>query len=205
MIMKLKDIFLNFFGVFYITIAIIAFYDSIINKGLSSVLWFSYTVFLFIGLGILFRSSYLIGSQLNIILFPYILWSIDFIYRLFSKDSLLGITDYIFLSRPFISQIISLQHLIIIPISLISLYSIKFKRTNFWIFSIIQIIFFFILTRIFSSPSENINCVFRNCLIFNIPSSIYIFLWFIGYFLMIFLANFFLINIKYLNYKHLKK
>ena len=195
----IKKLFLNFFGIFYIFIGILAFYNSIANSGYSSVLWISYTVMLLIGLGMLLRSSYLIGSQINIVFIPYLVWSIDFFYNLFFQKSLWGLTDYIFLSRSVISQIISLQHLFIIPIALISLHFIKSKKVNSWIFSILQVAIFFFITRIFSEPSSNINCVFKDCL--GIINSNYIFVWFTAYFIMILLINYLTIksNIFYKN------
>lgn len=187
----IKKLFLNFFGIFYILIGIMAFYNSIINIGYSSVLWISYSVMLLIGLGILLRNPYLIGSQINIVLIPYLVWSIDFIHNLFLRKSLWGLTDYVFSSRYVISQTISLQHLFIVPIALISLYFIKSKKTDSWIFSMLQVAIFFFITRKFSEPSSNINCVFKDCL-GAINSNYYVLIWFTAYFIMILLVNYFI-------------
>src|SRR3989344_660806 len=197
--MNFKDIFLNFFGTFYILVSLLAFYNSITNIGWSFVLWLSYTIFFLIGLGILFRNSYLLGSQFNIAFIPYILWSIDFLYLLVFRKNLWGISTYVFTTRSFLSQFITVQRLFIIPIAFISLYFIKFKRKDFWILSLAQVVVFFILTRLFSDPSTNINCVFKSCLPFDIVPNYYILVWFISAAAMILLVNLFLLKIRAFN------
>lgn len=193
--MKFKDIFLNFFGAFYIIIALLAFYDSITYFGFPSILWISYLAFLFIGIGILTRNSYLIGSQLNIVFIPYLIWCIDFFYILITSKSLWGIADFLFATEYLLPKIVTIQHLIIIPIMLISLYFIKFKRKDFWKFSLVQITIVYLLTIIFSESSKNINWVFRNNLDFEF-GEFYPLVWFGAYIFMIILVNFCITRIK---------
>tara|TARA_Y100000296_G_C5171034_1_gene257284 strand:+ start:100 stop:711 length:612 start_codon:yes stop_codon:yes gene_type:complete len=180
-------------GILFVILGILAYYNGIINSGLVGVLWFSYTALFLIGIGILTRNSYLIASQINIILIPYIVWNIDFFYILITSESLWGITNYFFTSRPILSQIITLQHLFIIPVSLISLYFIKLKRNDFWKLSFIEIIIFFLLIKIIN-PAENINCIFESCLPFQITFMPYTITWFLSYITIIFLTNIFLVK-----------
>lgn len=194
--MKFRNIFLNFFGVFYIAISFLAFYNALKYFSPEAVLWISYFAFLILGIGMLFRNQYLIGSQINIIFFPYIVWSIDFIYHLITSRSLWGITNYVFQSIPYTALIVTIQHIVILPIAFISLYFIKFKRKDFWKISFLEISLIFLLSRIFSDPSKNINCVFKNCLPFDINLNYYPFIWFGFYVLMIFTVNFILTRIE---------
>ena len=90
--------FLFVLGVIYISLGILAFYNAIKYTEIAGVLWFSYVAFFLIGIGLLTRNSYLIASQLNIILIPYIIWNIDFFYILLTGNSLWGITNYFFTS-----------------------------------------------------------------------------------------------------------
>ena len=180
-------------GVLFLVLGIFAYYNGFQNSGLAGVLWFSYTALFLIGIGILTRNSYLIGSQINIIFIPYIVWNIDFFYVLITSGSLWGITNYFFASRPILSQMITLQHLFIIPVSLVSLYFIKLKRNDFWKLSLIGVLISFLLIKIIN-PAENINCVFENCLPFQITLIPYPFVWFLTYIAMIFLTNFLLIK-----------
>ncbi len=190
---------LRILGVIYITLGIIAVYNSIKYPETAGVLWFSYAAFFIIGIGLLTRSSYLIASQFNIIFIPYIVWNIDFFYVLFTHSTLWGITDYFFASRPTFVQLISLQHLFTIPVSLLSIYIIKLKRKDFWKFSAVQVTIFFFLVRIFTSPGKNVNCAFYNCLPVQIIPGPYIFSWFVSYVIMISLGTLFLTSIKFFN------
>ena len=188
--------FLVVIGIIYLILGVLAFYNAIRYTETAGILWFSYVAFFLIGLGILTRNSYLISSQLNIILIPYIIWNLDFFYVLLSGNSLWGITDYFFTPRQTIAQLISLQHIFTIPISLLAVYFIKLKRKDFWKFSFIQIIIFFFLIRIFGSARENVNCVFENCLPFGIPALPYAVTWFLAYGAMIAITTFFLVKVK---------
>jgi hypothetical protein len=197
----MKYIFLDFFGIYFILIAILAFYNAIFNLSPASVFWLSYFAFLFIGIGMILRKAYLIGSQLNIIFIPNIFWNIDFIYRIIKSESLLGLTDYFFKQgAPLISQIVTVQHLFIIPISIIAIYFIKLKRQDFWKLSIVQVFIIFILTRVFSDKELNINCVFTNCFS-GTTNSLYPFQWFIIYILVIIISHCFLISFRSLRIK----
>ena len=186
---------LSLVGVLFLALGVLAYYRGIQISGLAGVLWFSYTALLLIGIGILTKNSYLIGSQINIILIPYIFWNIDFFYVLITSENLWGITNYFFTSRPILSQIITLQHVFIIPVSLISLYFIKLKRNDFWKLSLVVLAVFFFLIRIIN-PAENINCVFENCLPFQITLIPYPLVWFLTYIAMIFLTNLLLVKSK---------
>ena len=186
---------LSLVGILFLTLGVLAYYRGIQVSGLAGVLWFSYTALLLIGIGILTKNSYLIGSQINIIFIPYILWNIDFFYILITSESLWGITNYFFTSRPILSQIITLQHLFIIPVSLISLYFIKLKRNDFWKLSLVQVAIFFFIIRIIN-PTENINCVLENCLPFQITLIPYPLVWFLTYIAMIFLTSLLLVKSK---------
>ena len=84
------------FGVLFFAIGILSYYNGFQTSGFAGIFWFSYTALVLIGIGILTKNPYLIGSQLNIILIPYIVWNIDFFYVLLTNESLLGITNYFF-------------------------------------------------------------------------------------------------------------
>jgi len=193
--------FLLVIGVFYFLLGLIAFYNAVKYTETAGILWFSYVSFFLIGIGILTRNSYLIGSQLNIIIIPYIVWNIDFIYVLFTGNSLWGITNYFFTQRPLIAQVVTAQHIFTIPISLLTIYLIKLKRKDFWKFSFAQITILFFIIRVIGSQEENVNCVFSNCLPFYMPLAIYSVFWFVFYGIMIFLTTLFLTKIKMFNEK----
>ena len=194
---KIKSFVLTVIGTIYLTLGILAFYNAIRYAETAGILWFSYIAFFLIGFGIITRNSYLVASQMSIILIPYILWNIDFFYILITSSSLWGITDYFFLpGRPLLTRIITLQHLFTIPVSLFSIYLIKLKRSDFWKFSLAQITIFFFIIRIIGNREENVNCVFENCLPFEIPFVPYAVAWFLAYIIMIFFTTLLLTKTK---------
>jgi len=193
---KHVKIFLLAIGVLYLLLGVLAFYNAIRYTETAGILWFSYISFFLIGIGILTRNSYLIGSQLNIIFIPYLVWNIDFLYVLFTGNSLWGITNYFFTQRPLMTQIVTAQHIFTIPVSLLAIYFIKLKRKDFWKLSVIQVTVLFLIIRIIGSAEENVNCVFSNCLPFYVSPVIYPIFWFLFYGIMIFLTNFLLTKIK---------
>ena len=200
--LKPKELFLTLIGIMYVVLGILAFYNAIKYTETAGIFWFSYIAFFILGLGILTRNSYLIASQLNIVLIPYIIWNIDFFYILITSNSLWGITDYFFLRRPSLSQMITLQHVFTIPISLFSIYLIKLKRKDFWKFSLVQITIFYFLIRTLGSPLENVNCVFANCLPFQIQIIPYPVAWFLAYIIMISVTTSFLTKVKIFSKKN---
>lgn len=186
---KIKSFVLTLIGTIYITLGILAFYNAIRYAETAGILWFSYIAFFLIGFGIITRNSYLIASQMNIILIAYIFWNIDFFYILITSNSLWGITNYFFLPGPLLSKVITLQHLFTIPVSLFSIYLIKLKRRDFWKFSLAQVTIFFFIIRIIGSRGGNINCVFENCLPLDLSFVPYPLVWFLAYIIMIFLTT----------------
>lgn len=197
--MNFKECYFKFFGLFYVIIGILAIFNVIFGIDSASSLWISYFAFFFIGLGILTKDSYLIGSWFNIIFIPYLFWSADYLCNLFFSKSLWGITDYMFSSRLFISQIISIQHFFIIPVAILSIYFIKIQKKDFWKLSVSIIGILFILTRLFTKPIENVNCIFKSCLTFEIVSPLYPVIWFLAFFIMIGLVNLLLVKLRFFN------
>ncbi|MEX0920040.1 MAG: hypothetical protein WDZ69_00470 [Candidatus Pacearchaeota archaeon] len=194
---KITRNILNVIGVFYVVLAILIFLNAYINyEEISIALWLSYIILFLVGVGLLIKSSYLVVSQFTIIFIPYLVWSADFFYILFTGNSLFGIADYVFTQRTLLEQVFSLQHIFLIPVSIFAIYSIKLKRADFWIFSSVQVVLFFFLSRIFTNPENNINCVFESCLPFQPEFLPYPLIWFLSYGIMIALTSLALSRMK---------
>ncbi|MDP4038956.1 MAG: hypothetical protein Q8P57_00015 [Candidatus Pacearchaeota archaeon] len=203
-----KKLILNILGVFFLALGILAMINTIyqgVNYGvdLASILWFSYIGMILLGIAILKKDSDLVLSQINILGIPYVFWNIDFFYYLIKGKTLFGLVDYFFESGALFGKIISAQHLITIPLGLFAIYLIGLKTKNAWKLSFIQIFIVFIITRIATTPAENVNCVFKNCANFDfgIP---YVLEWFLSYLIMIFITNWIICRIFYKN-KKIKK
>lgn len=193
---KRKGIVLNLLGVFFILVGIFSMINTIYQGNPEVVLWFCYIGLLIIGFSILFRKSDLLISQISILLIPLGLWTIDFLYFLINSKSLLGIVDYFFVTDSIISRIISLQHLITIPLSLYGLYLMKDlikanknKKIGFLkiiFFSFVYMTLLFLITK--ALTPKNINCVYESCFSFSLPFY-YPVVWFVSALLMIVLSN----------------
>jgi len=193
-----KKEILNALGVLFIIWGIVAIIYQITIQEYAFILWFCYTGLILIGLGILIRRSYLIASQLAILTIPLIIWNIDFFSFLFTGDFIWGMTAYFFEDQTKVGNLISVQHVFTLPLTLFSLWIIKIKRKSFWILSCIEIIVFFVLSRLISDSAQNLNCAFSSC--FPVATGLpYIFDWFFFSFLMIGISTFVLISIKSLN------
>ena len=201
---KTKNRIMNFIGISFIILGVGAIINTIYhqNLGLAPILWFSYISLILIGIGALTKNYLLIVSQLNIIAIPYIVWDIDFLYILFTGNSLLGIADYFFIPGPLIGKIISSQHLFTVPLAIYALYLIKIRDNYTWLISFFEVGVVFFITRLISSSEQNINCVFSPCMNFSIPY--YHLTWFISFFIIIFVTNFILIRISFLRNSYYK-
>ena len=201
MIEKTKNYILNFIGILFIILGIGAIINTLYQKelGLAPILWICYISIILIGIGALTKNYLLLLSQLNILAIPLIFWNLDFFYVLFTKNSLFGITDYFFIPGPLIGKLITAQHFITIPLTIYCLYLIKIKKNFAWAISFFQIAVVFFITRAISPPEKNINCVFTSCIDFNFNIPYYPIIWFFIFFIIIFVTNFFLARISFLN------
>ncbi len=190
--MKLKTNKLIVFllGIYFFSLGVLAIVNTLMNKNYFGILWACYFGLLFIGIGMLFRNSSFILSQLNILLIPLIIWNVDFFYRLITGNSFLGVTDYFFIGQKTLGDFITLQHIYLLPFALYAIYLIKLKRTDSWKISFLEIgLVFFI--GLFTPVKENINCIFSSCIDFVKISGIwYQLFWFGVVFGMILITNF---------------
>ncbi len=198
MLSKNKNVIVNFIGVIYLVFGIVAILNTVYSRHQQApILWICYVGLILLGIGALRKNDLLIVSQLNILAIPLIIWSVDFFYVLFTGGSLLGISNYFFVPGPTIAKVVTSQHLFTIPAGIYLLYLIKIKSKKMWIVSLIEVSFLFFASRFFSSPEENVNCVYSSCAGFDLPMY-YPFSWFLSYFVMIMVVNFVLMRIKWL-------
>lgn len=193
-----RNLILRLLGTLFSAWGAAAIFVSFSEGNFDQIFWSCYIGLLLIGVGILSLNSRLIGSQLSILAIPLILWNIDFISYLIFRDTLFGVTDYLFLSqRLLVSNIISLQHLFTLPLALYTMYLIGVKRTDFWKISVMQMTFLYFIVFLNTNPEQNISCVFSPCL--NIELGLpYTLTWFLVSFAIIFLTNFLLAEIPFI-------
>ncbi len=186
--MRWKDYLLNSLGVFFVLLGIGAVVNTLFVENPAGIFWFCYLGLVLIGLGILMRDDFLLAAQINILALPALIWIVDFFYVLFFGQSLLGITDYFFGDWLLISKLITIQHIFTIPLSVFALWLIGFTRVDAWKLSVAEIGVVYVIVKLFTLPSANINCVYESCIPF-IQVEYYTLFWFFSSIAMIAVTN----------------
>jgi hypothetical protein len=186
---NVRNLILVIMGVFFISLGMAAIFASLYISRPHQIFWLCYMGLILLGIGMIRKDSFLIASQLNILLIPFIFWNIDFFYYLFNNAPLWGLTDYFFSEEFYLAgKIISSQHFLSIPLSFLGLWLIGLKRKDSWKVSLIQVAIVFVSVRLFTPVDANINCVFDRCLELTLGLPYFI-EWFTIYGLMIILSS----------------
>lgn len=188
---KSLQIFLNLVGIVFILFGVAAIIQSFVESNPLQILWLCYASIIILGIGIIKKNGFLLLTQINIMFIPMVVWNIDLFYTFITNKPLLGITNYIFkYGGPFrLEFLISSQHLFAIPLSILLLYFIKIKRKDAWKWSSIEILSFFIFTRLFTPKILNINLAFGPFYESGISYLTYSISWMVGFIIVIFLTN----------------
>ena len=194
---KYKDLILNSIGFLFLLIGTVAYYNAFVQNNFELVFWMCYLNLIILGVGVLSKNDKIIVAMLNIVSIPLIIWSFDFIVLLIGRTSPFGITGYFLTPGPIISKLVTMQHLITVPLAFYSLYLIKIRKSRAWIFSFGLMIFMFIVTRMFTTPEKNINCVYSSCMDFSLRG-FHILNWFASVLLLILITNFIIWRLKFL-------
>jgi len=187
-----KEIYVKLLGIFLIAFGFSAMGYGVLKGESMLVFWICYIGMIGIGLGCIIKNGELILSQLNILTIPLILWDIDFISFLITKQTIFGLADYFFEESSIMARMISLEHLFLIPLGVLALYLVKNKlnkRKNAWKISLIELTLLFIVLKIISISDKNVNCVFYSCIPYINPEP-YALWWFVTVFLIVFLTDF---------------
>ena len=184
-------------GVGLILVGVFAIGYNLFLGNFDAILWFCYLSLIITGFGIVAENGDVIVTQLNILTIPALIWTVDFAFML-AGHSPFGITTY-FWGEGLIAKIISLQHLVTVPLAFYCLSIVKFGKTGMWKFSFLQAIVIFGLSRFFTHPLNNINYVFGSPFFMNNLGEVYPFVWFAVAFVAIFVTNFLIVRMSEFN------
>jgi hypothetical protein len=187
--MQKKELTAKTLGVFILLYGIFAIFQALISGNPDWIFWICYISMILIGIGTLTKNSLLIKTQLNILTIPLLLWITDFFLILIFKNSVLGITSYFFNEMMTWARLVSLEHFFLLPFGYLCFFLINKEKKSALSFSTIQLLLIFTLTRIFTSPQENINAVFHSRLSFLPDSQFYLIFLFILVFIMILITD----------------
>lgn len=159
--MKRSEIITKIIGMIFLIFGIGAILNSIfIIKSTSILIWFCHPALILLGVGFIIENKDLIQSQLNILTFPLIFWTLDFLQFIFTKQSIFGIEYFFFNQTPITSRIITSQHLFTIPLSLWGLKYLNSKNKKAIKLSLITILILLVVSLFFGSQ-KNINFVYN--------------------------------------------
>lgn len=180
---------LRWVGVYYVFLALLAIAIAVWLGHWENTLWFCYLAIICIGIGILTRNGDLLLAQANILFVPLLIWNIDFWGSILAGHPLLGFTDY-FWHDPPVSRFVSLQHIYTLPVVVAALTQIRPRNFHAWKLSMLEMTFLFVLSRIFTSPQFNINCVYGPRVEINVSFYYpYPLAWFVVVFMMVFVGD----------------
>ena len=130
------------------------------NHGVQNFLWIS-DIALFITVLALWLNSKLLMSAIILTALPFeILWNIDFFYQVATKNSLLGISEYMFDEQISVFvRSLSLFH-IFLPFIWLWFLSTLGYHTFAWVYAIAIVLILVPLTYFFTNPEQNINWVY---------------------------------------------
>ena len=195
--------------ILYLIAVIISFslISTIINfvqmRAYPALLWICYIADFIIITGLFSRNSKIILSQVIILLIPDLLWIVSFLWLLISGQDLFGLSLY--LPREQLSvwgKIASLQHLYVVPLSLVAIYVLKSQRDyKVLLSSFAEIAIIFLIAIFFAPAGMNIDCVIQNCI--NVPFNFlpYGVIWFVVTFILTALSYFAIEFIPFLKEK----
>ncbi len=176
-------------GILYIVLSFLSFFHAVYYYQPEAIFWFCYAGLGIIGLGLLFNNATLVKSQLCILFIPDLIWTLDFVMYLVTGASLLGTADYVFLPGLIWPKLVTLQHIITIPVALFLFPRMK-QEKHAWLIGWVQMILVFVITRIVTSYESNVNCAYRLCGQYTVPwtSIEYLMLWMIVTLVMVYVA-----------------
>lgn len=173
--------------ILWIIFAVISFFyiimiiDLILSNHPIDLFWTCYIAIPLILFGLLKKNSNLILSQVIILAMNDLVWIFDFACLVILGHTVIGINQVVnFPLQTLIEKLGNIQHLFVVPLSLVALSILKVKSNyKTLLFSFMELSIFFVATLLFVPLGEFINCVHQTCITIPINFLPYPILWFI--------------------------
>ena len=176
-----KSDWLNAIGIFLIVLGIVHLIQTIFTVEPVHVFWLCNHVLFFMGIAILFRSSFWLRAEFLVLFLGQFIWMINFIFRIF--DSAFVVVDYR------ITFIPALVHLLTLPLGFVAVMLLKKKEKSAWKGSLLHMIVLFPFV-IYFGNYYNLNCLFEPCVTWIPNVASYPFFIFLVYFAFIIFLNY---------------
>jgi len=125
-------------------------------------LWFCDLGLLLVAIGLITRSSLLVGAQICALLGFHLAWNVSFWVRFLSGRALGSETDYMFYPRTslWFNSLSFVSHVFVVPAALIGIWRLGMPRYA-WLVQWFQTVLIVGATVAFTRPEDNINWAFR--------------------------------------------
>ncbi len=176
-----KGDWLNIIGVFLIVLGIVHLIQTILAVEPIHVFWLCNHVLVFMGIAILFRSSFWLTAEFLILFLGQFIWIINFVFRIF--NSAFVVVDYR------IGLIPVLVHLLTLPLAFVAILLLMKKEKFAWTGSLLHAVILMPFVLYFGSY-YNLNCLFEPCVTWIPNFALYPFFIFAIYFVFIVFLNY---------------
>lgn len=144
-------------GTFFLILQIGLLYKYLFLLDLSNLLWFCSHTPLIFAFAFFTKNTNIIKTLISIGLIPQLIWIIDYLGKIIFGIFIFGATDYMFISAPFISYIISIfEHFLSTILALIITYKIKPKKKTL-LYAFIYLLAILILSLTLTTENYNYN------------------------------------------------
>jgi len=189
---------LDILGYVLILFGLVGLVANIINNTFYNFIWFCNHMSILLGIAFLARSRVLMMAELSIALIPQLIWSIDFLGKLFFDIYIFNTANYMFaLEYQPVFYYLSLNHLLLIPVAIYGVWKLG-KPVWAWKWSVVHGLILVPFSLIFG---HNLNCLGKSCLPAIPSGTAYYVLGPIAAVAMFWISNWIIINL----YKKLKK
>jgi hypothetical protein len=178
--MKIKrDDWLNIIGVFLVVLAIVHLIQTIFFVEPIHAFWLCNHVILFIGIAILFRSSFWLRAEFLVLFLGQFIWIINFFFKIFGSA-------FVVISYR-IDVIPAIVHLISLPLAFVAIMLMKKQEKPAWKGSLLHMVVLLPVVLYFG-VFYNLNCLLKPCVNWlpDIPIYPYgIFLFYMGFLILL--------------------
>lgn len=152
------------FSIFILFQLILLVFNMGIGREFSIFIWYCDHIMLLFAIAFIFNRKDLVRSFVNIGLIPQLIWLLDLALSVVTGEFLFGFTEYVFSFSSILAIVITIAgHLFSTLVAI--LFSIdekpQFKETYY---SLVYVLSLYIITLLLTTPVENVNCVYGNCL-----------------------------------------
>jgi len=169
---NIKNFLLNCNGILLVIMGIIRIFQLIFFGEPVHIFWFCNHILIFMGVAILFRSSFWAMAEFSLLFFGQFFWMISFLLYWIFGFVIPGSSAYLIYDSVFINLISILIHFLTLPLGFVAIILLNTKSKFAWIGSSAH--FLLLLPFLLYFGAEyNLNCVLKPCFNFIPNFSLY--------------------------------